>query len=353
MVYLIMTAPMMQTKSHNNEQWEEFKNKLNYIKDTVDSRYLLESLGIHVHRETSRELRANCIIHGGDNPTSFRFNKDRKTWVCFSHKCHEIFGNDVIGLIRAVNKVEFMDAVNYLASIAGDVDSVSMLNYKREKEKREFIENNKKELYIHPDVSEEKLSHHAWLRSKFFNNEGFSDETLNYFEIAGGYKKDNLVRDIIPIRNTEGKLMAYSLRDIRKNATDESKYVITPGFDKDKVLYNLHRIIPVDKPIIVVEGFKSVWRLYDYGIKNVVAAMGSKITQGQQRLLYSHATKGVVILFDNDEAGVIGAVNGYETLHSKLDVVPLFITEIDENGNGLDPADLDKETAYEYLQDYI
>jgi DNA primase len=348
-----MTAQMTQTKSHNDQDWEDFKVKLNYIKDMVDPRYLLESLGIKVQRETSKELRCACVIHGGDNPTSFRFNKDKKTWVCFSHKCHDVFGNDVIGLIKAINRVEFMEAVNFLSKLVGDFDGPAAMLYKKEKERQEFIDSTRKELYIHPDVSEEKLSSHSWLRSQFFNSEGFSDRTLDYFEIAGGYKKDNLIRDIIPIRNTEGTLMAYSLRDIRKDATDESKYIITPGFDKDKVLYNLHKIIPVEQPLIVVEGFKSVWRLYDYGIKNVVAVMGSKVTQGQQRLLYSYATKGAVIFFDNDTAGVTGAMDAYETLKDRLDVVPIFITEVDENGKGLDPADLDRDTAIEYLKDFI
>lgn len=345
---------MIPTQSHNKEQkWQEFKDKLSFIKDKVDSRYLLESLGIQVQRETFKELRANCAIHGGDNPTSFRFNKEKKSWVCFSHKCHDEFGNDVIGLIRAVNKIDFMGAVDYLSQLVGEFDTVDALNYKIDKEKREFIENSKQEPYMHPDVSDEKLSHYGWLRSRFFNEDGFSNSTLDYFEIAGGYKKEGLIRDIIPIRDTDGKLVAYSLRDIRKNVDYDIKYQITAGFDKDKVLYNLHRVIPTEKPIILVEGFKSVWRLYDYGIKNVVAVMGSKITQGQQKLLYSHATNGIVIMFDNDKAGVEGTIDGYTQLNEKLDVNTVFITEVDKEGNGLDPADLNKETILDYLKDYI
>lgn len=341
-------------KSPDKEKkWEEFRDRLNYIKDAVDSRYLLESLGIQIQRESFKELRSNCVIHGGDNSTSFRFNRERKTWVCFSHKCHEVFGNDVIGLIKAINKVEFMDAVDYLGNLVGDYDTSAALNYKREREKREFVENSPKELYIHPNVSDDKLSSYSWLRSQYFNGHGFSNRTLDYFEIAGGYKKEGIIKDIIPIRDVNGKLIAYSLRDTRENVDYDMKYQITAGFDKDKVLYNLFRMVPTTLPIILVEGFKSVWRLYDYGIKNVVAIMGSKVTQGQQKLLYSHATNGVVLLFDNDKAGAEGTIDAFQRLDDKLDVFPVFITEIDENGSGLDPADLDKETAYGYLKDYI
>jgi DNA primase len=341
-------------KSHSKEKkWAEFKDKLSYIKDSVDSRYLLESLGFRIERETMRELRSPCVVHGGDNSTSFRFNKERNTWVCFSHKCHDIYGNDVIGLIRAVNKVEFMQAVEYLSQLVGDYSAEAALDYKKQREKREFIENQEKEPYVHPLVTEERLSRYVWARSQFFNAEGFSNRILDYFEVGGGYEKDGVIKDVISIRDADKKLVAYSLRDIRKHVDYDMKYQITAGFDKDRVLYNLHRIMPVDKPIVVVEGFKSVWRLHQYGIKNVVAVMGSRITQGQQRLLYTYAPHGVVIMFDNDKAGVEGTLDAYNTLKDKLDVYPVFITEVDENGDGLDPADLDKETVHGYLKDYI
>ena len=339
-----------------DKRWENFKMHLNTLKDAIDPNYLVESLGFVIKKETPKELRCTCIIHGGDNPTSFRFNKDRKTWVCFSHKCHEVFGNDIIGLIKATQKLEFVEAVEYLSGLTGDInDELNALNYRKEKERKEFIENSKTDMYVHPEVNEERLLRYRPLRSKFFNIEsGFSDEILDKFEIAGGYKSnDGLIRDIIPIRDTEGKLAAYSLRDIRSNVSYESKYKMTYGFDKDNVLYNLNNIIPVEKPIIVVEGFKSVWQMYKYGIKSVVAVMGSKITKGQRSLLYSYALHGVVIFFDNDIAGGLGTIDAYSYLKDKTNVIPVFITEVDVEGNGLDPADLDKETMYSYLHEYI
>ena len=343
-----MGIPMM--RSNKDERWENFKIKLEYLKDMIDPRYVVESLGIVVTRETPKELRGVCAVHGGDNPTSFRFNKDKKTWVCFSHKCHDVHGNDIIGLIRAMQHVDFMGAVDYLSNLVGDFDSaIEGLKYRRENEQKEFIGQTKVENYVHYKVNEERLVGYMVYRSSLFRNEGFSGEILDYFEIGGGYKTDDkLTRDVIPIRDIDGKLMAYSLRDIRPDADYASKYWITPGFSKDNVLYNLNRIAPVDGPLVVVEGFKSVWRLYDYGIKNVVAAMGSKITSGQQKLLFSNALHGVVLFFDCDVAGVEGAMVAYEALRYRMDVWPVFITE-----EGLDPADLDKETIYSYLIPYL
>jgi DNA primase len=106
-------------------------------------------------------------------------------------------------------------------------------------------------------------------------------------------------------------------------------------------------------PIIVVEGFKSVWRLYECGIKNAVAVIGSTLTEGQCSLLYLYALKGAVIMFDNDEAGIIGITRAYESLKGKLDVIPVYITETDEFGKGLGPDDLSDEQLCGYLDTYF
>lgn len=81
--------------------------------------------------------------------------------------------------------------------------------------------------------------------------------------------------------------------------------------------------------------------------------MGSGITTGQQQLLCIYAFKGIVTFFDNDEAGVKGTNSVLKDLGDKLDVRPVFIQEVDENGKGLDPADLTKDQVYEYLATYF
>jgi DNA primase len=349
----------MKTKSYNkykDPQWQNFKEKLDYMKETVDSVYLLTDLGFNVDRQTTKEIRCECPIHGGDNKTAFRFNKVTKTWVCFTHKCHEIHGNDVIGLISAMTGRTFVEAVNYLKGLTGDLRSVDFIEAKRKREMDAFI-NSYDQVTAKPDsVNEASLLKFRWARSNYFNTQGFRDSTLDYFEIGGGWRdKHKFIRDVIPIRNAAGDLIAYSLRDIRPNADDDFKYISTPGFDKQSCLYNLDKAhgYGYELPLIVVEGFKSVWRLYDYGVKNVVAVMGSEIVQGQQALLFQHAFKGIVTFFDNDAAGVKGTNNAYANLHDKMDVRPVFIQEVDENGKGLDPADLTKEQVHEYLSTYF
>jgi DNA primase len=255
-------------------------------------------------------------------------------------------------------KTDFKGAVDYLSTLTGDVgqNSAEYLEFKRRKERETFMRMNRKvNQILNSYVSEGYLNDHKSLRTGFFRRQGFDDQTLNYFEIAGGYKDgQGHEREIIPIRDEDRRLVAYSLRDINKNESDD-KYILTPGFDKDKVLYNLYNVKKIDngKPIIVVEGFKSVWRLHQYGIQKVVAVMGSKITMGQHKLLRSYALDGIVVMFDNDAAGVAGATQAHEELKHNMDVYPVFITETDDDGKGLDPSDIDKETVYGYLNSYI
>jgi len=270
------------SNNQKEDEWLNFKDKLAKIKDSVDPRYLLESLGFSgFTRDTAKELRSPCLIHGGDNTTAFRLNRDTNTWVCFTNKCHETYGNDLVALIQGVLKVDFMSAVNYLKELCGEAGGENITEFKRKKEKESFINRYKTSKIGSNIVTESQLEQFKFFRSDFFLNQGFTKDVLDYFEIAGGYKdKFSVKRDIIPIRDAKGSLVAYGLRDVSSD-DPELKYILTDGFDKNNVLYNLHNI-DVSKPIIVVEGFKSVWRLKQYGIDNVVAVIGSEVTIGQQ-----------------------------------------------------------------------
>ena len=347
---------MKSYSKYKKNEWVNFKEKLDYLKETVNPNYLLSSLGVESIRETPKEIRSSCPIHKGDNETAFRFNKDTHTWVCFTHKCHNTYGNDIIGLIRALTGKEFMEAVEMLKFIAGDIENIDYIEAKRQREISSFIDSYDKVKMKPKSVNQDSLEAFKTLRSSYFLKQGFKEETLAYFEIAGGWQdKHGLIRDIIPIRDDRGELVAYSLRDIREDIDDDDfKYILTPGFDKRNCLYNLNIAQEYGDrlPLIVVEGFKSVWRLHEYGIKNVIATMGAGITIGQQSLLYIHAQKGIVLFFDNDETGVEATHKTCMELTKSMDVRPVFIQEINDNGKGADPADLTKEQVQDYLRTY-
>lgn len=347
----------MKAKSYfNNNDWDILKVKIDSLKESVDYRYLLDSLDIFPTHETSKELRCLCPIHGGDNKTAFRFNKETRTWTCFTNKCHTIYGNDIIGLVRSITGTDFQGAIDYLKSISGGIDDFDYVEIKKKKEMDRFVQSSSKDTTKPKSVSEDALKKFKFLRSNFFVKQGFDPSTLDYFEIAGGWPdKYGIIRDIIPIRDDESNLIAYSLRDIRDDQDKDYKYILTPGFNKQDCLYNLHnaQLLCNNLPLILVEGFKSVWRLYEYGIRNVVATIGACLTYGQQCLLYKYVSKGVVIMFDNDKAGVDATTKACNDLIGRLDIYPVYIQEVDNTGKGLDPADLSKDQVYDYLRTYF
>jgi len=331
---------------------EQFRHRIDRLKEAIDAEQLLTTLGFDISKSTPKEIRAACKVHGGDNKTSFRMNKQTKNWVCFSHACQEDIGYDVISLVMHMLQLSFNDAIKYLESITGltihnDADYVE---FKRAAERRNFIQHTLDNRRVPLDlVNEEYLNSFKKFRSKFFelhDNGGFSKETLDTFEIGGGYvDKYGFQRDVIPIRDIDGVLVAYSCRDITGKADEDYKYILTEGFIKDKVLYNLHRaknFLALHRTLIIVEGFKAVWRLYEAGYKNVVACMGSRITSGQQNLLYANASS-ILILLDPDKAGLIGLNKAIEEMHGKIRILPRVIPY------NKDPADLTNEQLYKII----
>jgi len=322
---------------------DEFKYRLDRLREAIDAEQLLNLLGFKITRVTDKEVRAACAIHGGDNKTSFRMNKEAKTWVCFSHHCEDRVGFGAINLVMYKLNMTFMEAVRYLESITGvNVhDEVDYVAYKRHKDRQEAIHQADNRKIPSALTDEMFLRSFKKFRSNYFEDPksgGFSTELLDLFEIGGGYvDKFGFQRDVIPIRDQNGRLVAYSARDITGQADEDYKYLLTEGFDKDKVLYNLFRAkehMGKSRSIIVVEGFKSVWNLSRAGYKNAVACMGSMITTGQQNLLYSLAFN-VITLFDGDKAGVKGTIKALDDMKGKINIRPLFLPY-----TGKDPGDL-------------
>ena len=296
------------------------------IKASITVDMLVSLLNIDVKHDSSSEIRACCPVHGGDNKTAFRLKKDTKTWTCFSKQCHELFGRDVFGLVMGVLNVDFMNAVKLLAEACGitkgSVSSKELLKIKLDADFN-YIKSRVNTTYMPPqDVNENTLKQHIDLRTDYFmrpENGGFLESTLDYFEIGGHYYDVfNIQRELIPIRDDIGNLIAFCGR--RVDGKKQFKYLFTNGFRKQSCLYNLFnakKYIGENKTVVIVEGFKSVWFLYELGILNAVACMGSSLVNSQINLLCKYCFN-VVLLLDNDEAGKLGSERSIELLRNKI-----------------------------------
>jgi DNA primase len=161
-------------------------------------------------------------------------------------------------------------------------------------------------------------SEHAYLKER-----GLSPETLAAFGVGMCTGKGLMAgRIAIPIHNEHGELVAYAGRWPGIPPEGEGKYKLPTGFHKSLVVYNLHRAQEYAKGagLIVVEGFFDAMRLHAAGFPNVVALMGSSLSEAQEELLVNAVGLGgkIALMFDEDEAGWKGREEAQVRLSSRV-----------------------------------
>jgi DNA primase len=129
-------------------------------------------------------------------------------------------------------------------------------------------------------------------------------------------------RLIVPIRDNQGRVIAFGARALDPN--DVPKYLNspqTPLFDKSSTLFGLDlakRAIRNSDQAIIVEGYMDVLSAHQHGHANLVAGMGTALTEAQLALL-KHLTKHFVLALDSDTAGDAATLRGINLARESLD----------------------------------
>lgn len=321
-------------------------------------------------RPRGREFVGLCPFHDDQNP-SFNVSPVKQIYKCFS--CGA--GGDVFSFMMNYHKMRFPEALKHLADRAGI--ALAPLGGRpgsvdRKADDRQMIANANEQAvsFFQKLFSHEK--HGAQVRA-YIQQRGISDEMVRAFGI--GYapdRWDGLVTQIekkgysrkgfelaglitarsggqgwydrfrhrlmFPICDALGRPIAFGARRLREE--DDPKYLNSPEtalFNKSTTLYGLHL---AKKPIIdsrlavVVEGYTDVIACHQSGLANVVATLGTALTQGHARAL-SRLCDRVVLIFDADEAGQKAADRAVEVfLNGELDVAVAVLPD------GQDPAGL-------------
>lgn len=307
------------------------------IKDSLDVELLLKSLGFAISGCNGSDVRAPCIIHGGDNPTGFSMRLETKSWKCFTRQCEQDASgrtqNDIFALVMKVKNLPFMESVKYLADFAGlNLDLESMFAEATPESKRRIdtasyiksISRINKRHIVPKEISEEAIHSYRQQRDDYFLQFGFLDSTLHSFETGAMFDAKGVHRATVPIRDATGNLVGLSGR--RTDGDAEPRYRLGYNFKKGSVLYNLHRALQTGaSTVIIVEGFKACWAVYETGVLNVVACMGAQITDEQVLQLCGTGFRNCIVLFDGDEAGRRGAATAEEKLSKafNVEVIPL------------------------------
>ena len=300
--------------------------------DELRSRTLLSALvgkSIKITK-AGREFRGCCPFHNEKTP-SFYVNDEKGFYHCFGCSAH----GDAIRWMTDQRGLPFMDAVKELAQAAGmDVPAPDP----RAAERAERANSLYDVMTAAADWFAEQLQgiEGADARS-YLNQRGLKPETVKSF--AMGYALDSrgklktalarfgeaalieaglLIkvddkdsydrfrgRLMIPIRDPRGRVIAFGGRIL---GTGEPKYLNspdTPLFDKGRTLYNLDLAAAAARKagrIIVVEGYMDVLALAQAGIAEVVAPLGTALTEQQLERLWRQVDVPI-LCFDGDSAG--------------------------------------------------
>ena len=187
----------------------------------------------------------------------------------------------------------------------------------------------------------------------YLNNKGYSNDLI---EDAGlivkkdtGYYDRFRNRIMFPIINLKGNVVAFGGRVL-----DESKpkYLNSPEtiiYNKSNNIYalNMAKAITSLKNIIVVEGYMDVISLHQFGIKNVVASLGTAFTQQQAKLLKKYVNE-IIIAYDSDTAGQSATLKGLSILQKEGCQVKVLTLP-----KGMDPDDFIRKEGIEAFNNLL
>ena len=269
-----------------SEPWLDFDR----IRGTVRFATVLERYGLRFVRRGAHRFIL-CPFHQERTPScSIDFAERR--FHCFG--CGA--GGTVIDFVARMERISVREAALRLSRIGKLTpalsDTAAQTGQKTSVEGASGISANPPLGYT-LDLDPE----HPYLRGR-----GHASETIHHFGV--GYCRDGFMRGRIcfPIHDAGGTLVAYAGRW----ASDPvprgvARYLLTPGFRKSAVLYNLNRIVGAAR-IVLVEGYWSVLRLQELAVP-AVALMGSSISAKQVELLGTHDIKAITIFMDGDDSG--------------------------------------------------
>lgn len=296
-------------------------------KNVDDHKFFEDFVKLRGMTERAGEIRGICPIHGdADNPTSFRYSVDSKTFSCFSHHCEQQFGRSLVGLVRGMQHCSYYKAIREIEGFIGQCYDGEDAKPKEERqtESDEMWEkswsNMTQELDVHKSLNELMVRRYSKDVHPYFLGRGFSEETLRHFEV--GFADDGPLegRVTIPIRDEADRLVMLSGRLPFDNAEEKSKYRHWAGCKKHGMLYNINNYVKSRATEMwVVEGFACVWRAYEFGLPNVVAIMGNSVAAQQATMIINKATD-VVLALDNDDAGRNGISRAIKFLKDYVNI---------------------------------
>jgi len=347
---------------------DNFIDQVRFGNDIIDviSEYLqLERSG--------SDYKGLCPFHDENTP-SFMVSPDKQLYHCFG--CGA--GGNIFNFIMEIENVEFIEAVEILAERIGlSLPEKDNYNDKKRSKKGEIYEIHDWAVkFFNYLLTETKQGEEAY---NYLKNRGFDEEIIKKFQLGyapdswdalfnflkkKGYsvkrihqsgliiprKKGNGYYDrfrnrlIFTICNPRGQTIGFGGRVLDDS---QPKYLNSPEtivFNKRNNLYGLHlakKAIRRSGSAVIVEGYTDMITGYQFGIKNLVASLGTSLTKAQAQLLKRYAER-VYIAYDGDTAGESATLRGLDIL--KEVGVEVYVVNLPQDS---DPDEVIRERGKE------
>ncbi len=302
------------------------------IVELVEARVPLKSMG--------HNLKGLCPFHQEKSP-SFTVSAVKQFYYCFG--CHA--SGNAIGFLMAFDRLSFIEAVEYLAKQQGVTLPKEYLPTPTAAQKTDVDHYALLQSVMQFYCTQLKQDAQSARVIQYLKNRGLSGEVCKRFGM--GYapmqwdalakkfpndckaltatgmliEKNNSQYDrfrdriMFPIRDRRGRVLGFGGRILEKG---EPKYLNSPEtglFHKGSELYGLYEAMQAVRQfpyMIVVEGYMDVVALAQFGINEVVATMGTALTQKQFSRLF-RLSHEIILCFDGDTAGKSAAWRALET----------------------------------------
>lgn len=325
------------------------------IKERLD---IVEVISTYVPlSKAGRNYKGLCPFHAEKTPSFFVF-PETQSWHCFG-ACST--GGDVFSFVMKRENLDFGEALSLLAARAGVELKPRESGHEAEDSRAERLRAIVADAAIYYHYLLGKSSEAALARS-YLEQRGLKPETWELWQLGYSLDSWDALRDrlsgkgyrleeieaaglivrreadagisyydrfrgrlMIPIRDVQGRAIGFGARILREDpAHPAPKYINSPQtllFDKSSTLYGLdmaRQAIREADLAVIVEGYMDVLMSHQVGVRNVVAGMGTALTEAQIRLLKRY-TSNITLALDPDAAGDHATLRGLETARQSLE----------------------------------
>lgn len=301
-------------------------------------------------KKSGRDYSGLCPFHREKSP-SFHVSQDKQLFHCFG--CGA--SGNLVQFVMRIEGLDFVEALKLLAERAGIVlpeEDTFADNALHQKKQRIYAMNQMSARFFYANLTKDpegkKALAYFFERKiapktinvyglgyakdqydslyRFLLEKGFSDDEM--IEAGLVSKRDGRVYDrfrnrvMFPIIDLRGNVIGFGGRIMgaaeEVNGFKPPKYLNsmeTPVFNKGRNLFSLNLAKKSNaRQLILVEGYMDVISTYQAGVPNVVATLGTALTENQAKLLMKYCAE-ILICYDSDEAGQKATIRAIEIIN--------------------------------------